>query len=257
MFYEAKHSLSTEYCQIENGSCFSFPLHIHGCFEIITVTDGEMEVTVGEQVKVLKKGDAAFIFPNLIHGMKTESVSKHKLCVFSSKLINHYSKKNQSLIPKSPFFTLDVTAEHLLSVLSPESDLCTKKAVLYYLAGLFDRTADFIQSSYDSRSALLYRILKYIEDSYTSECSLKSLSESLKYDYAYLSKYFIKNIKMTFNEYVNQRRISEACYLLSTTESSVLDVSTECGFGSLRSFNRNFLEIMGVTPARYRYRIAK
>ena len=257
MFYEAKHSLSTEYCQIENGSCFSFPLHVHGCFEIITVSDGEMDVTVGDETKTLRKGDAAFIFPSLIHGMRTEGVSAHKLCVFSGKLINHYSKKNQTLVPLSPFFRLDETATHLMSMLSTESDICTKKAVLYYLAGLFDKTAEYTAATTDSRSALLYRILKYIEDSYTSECSLKSLSENLKYDYSYLSKYFIKNIKMTFNEYVNQRRISEACYLLSTTERSILEISADSGFGSLRSLNRNFLEIMGVTPALYRSRIAK
>ena len=252
MFYETKHSLDTEYCKIECGGNFSYPLHIHGCFEILVITDGNMEVTVGESSRILKKGDAAFIFPNRIHGMRTVGRSAHKLCIFSGKLINHYSKKTQSYVPEDPFFTLDETALSLFSLLSSETDLLTKKSVLYYLSGLFDRTASYVSASADSGSALLYRILEYIEDSYKLECSLKSLSASLKYDYAYLSKYFIKNIKMTFNEYVNRRRISEACYLLDTTEKSVLDVSADCGFGSLRSLNRNFKEIVGVTPAEYR-----
>lgn len=252
MFYEAKHSLYPEYCQIESGKNFSYPLHVHGCFEIIMITDGKMEVTVGDKTQTLSKGEAAFIFPNRIHGMKTEEKSAHKLCIFSGKLINYYSKKNQSLIPENPFFSLDGTAENLFSILTPESCLCTKKAVLYYLSGLFDETASFIPAATDTRVSLLYAILEYIEKNYVSECSLKSLAEDLKYDYAYLSKYFIKNIKMPFNEYVNRRRISEACFLLNTTEKSVLEISSECGFGSLRSLNRNFKEIMGVTPAEYR-----
>ena len=252
MFYEAKHSLYPEYCQIESGKNFSYPLHVHGCFEIIVITDGKMEVTVGDKTKTLSKGEAAFIFPNRIHGMKTEEKSAHKLCIFSGKLINYYSKKNQSLIPENPFFSLDGTAENLFSILTPESCLCTKKAVLYYLSGLFDETASFIPAATDTRVSLLYAILEYIEKNYVSECSLKSLAEDLKYDYAYLSKYFIKNIKMPFNEYVNRRRISEACFLLNTTEKSVLEISSECGFGSLRSLNRNFKEIMRVTPAEYR-----
>ncbi len=252
MFYEAKHSLYPEYCQIESGRNFSYPLHIHGCFEIIVITDGQMDVTVGDKTETLSKGEAAFIFPNRIHGMKTEGVSSHKLCIFSGKLINHYNKKNQSLMPENPFFRLDATAETLFTLLAPESCLCTKKAVLYYLSGVFDKGASFIPAATDTRSSLLYAILEYIEESYVSECSLKSLSEKLKYDYAYLSKYFIKNIKMPFNEYVNRRRISEVCFLLNTTEKSVLEISAECGFGSLRTLNRNFKEIMGVTPAEYR-----
>ena len=96
MFYEAKHSLYPEYCQIESGKNFSYPLHVHGCFEIIVITDGKMEVTVGDKPKTLSKGEAAFIFPNRIHGMKTEDVSSHKRCIFSGKLITWSSIVNLS-----------------------------------------------------------------------------------------------------------------------------------------------------------------
>lgn len=252
MFYESNHSLNPEYCRIESGSDFSYPPHIHSCFEIIVITDGEMEVSVGDCSKILKKGEGAFIFPNQIHGMNTFDKSSHRLCIFSGKLINHYSKKNQSYIPKNPFFTLNETAMSLFYSLTDESSLCIKKSVLYYLAGLFDSTSAYVSVENASKLTLLYEILKYIEESYVSECTLKNLSSKLKYDYAYLSKYFIKNIKMSFNEYVNRRRISEVCHLLTTTDKSVLDISAECGYGSLRSLNRNFREIMGLTPADYR-----
>lgn len=252
MFYEAKHSLDPEYCRIESGSDFSYPPHIHSCFEMIVITDGEMEVSVGDCSKILKKGEGAFIFPNRIHGMKTYEKSDHKLCIFSGKLINYYSKKTMSCVPKDPFFTLDKTALSLFCSLTDESSLCIKKSVLYYLAGLFDATAVYVSTESASDFSLLYEILKYIEENYTSECTLKKLAEKLKYDYAYLSKYFIKKIKMSFNEYVNRRRISEVCHLLTTTDKSVLDISSECGYGSLRSLNRNFREIMGLTPAEYR-----
>lgn len=252
MFYESKHSLEPEYCRTESGSDFSYPPHIHSCFEVIVITEGEMEVTVGDSTRLLKKGEAAFIFPNLIHGMRTPEKSSHRLIIFSGKLINHYSKKNQSSIPTDPFFRLNENASFLFSSFKGDEDVCFKKSVLYYLSGLFDRTASYVSVESAPNASLLYSILKYIEDNYNGECNLKLLSETLKYDYAYLSKYFIKNIKMPFNEYVNRRRISEVCHLLKTTDRSVLDISAECGYGSLRSLNRNFREIMGLTPADYR-----
>ena len=47
-------------------------------------------------------------------------------------------------------------------------------------------------------------------------------------------------------------RVNKACSLLDETDKKVIDISEEVGFGSLRSLNRSFLEIMGTTPIKYR-----
>ena len=75
--------------------------------------------------------------------------------------------------------------------------------------------------------------------------------DSIKYDYAYISKFFKKNIGISFNEYVNRRRVSEACYLLKTTDKSVLEIGMECGYDSLRSFNRNFRLYLNMSPREF------
>ena len=46
MLYEAKNLLDSEEIKIERGENFSFPAHLHGSFEFITVTAGMMTVTV-------------------------------------------------------------------------------------------------------------------------------------------------------------------------------------------------------------------
>lgn len=64
MFYESKHPLDADYFQIERGQDFSFPPHIHHCFEIINVTEGKMTVTVSGKSRELCRGEAALVFPN-------------------------------------------------------------------------------------------------------------------------------------------------------------------------------------------------
>ena len=53
-------------------------------------------------------------------------------------------------------------------------------------------------------------------------------------------------------EYLNRTRIARATVLLRTTELPVLAISEEVGFHSVSSFNRQFLDIEGVTPLQYR-----
>ncbi len=43
-------------------------------------------------------------------------------------------------------------------------------------------------------------------------------------------------------------------YLLRNTDKSALECSCECGYTSLRSFNRNFKAIIGTSPTDYRVR---
>ena len=99
---------------------------------------------------------------------------------------------------------------------------------------------------------LLYDIFKFIENNYNKNCTLANLAKYTGYDYAYLSRYFRKAVGISYNDYVNQYRISKACYLLQNSEMTVLEISNECGFNSLRSLNRHFKEQLGMPPSDYR-----
>ena len=99
---------------------------------------------------------------------------------------------------------------------------------------------------------LLDKIFTFVNENYTEECTLKRVSEELKYDYSYLSKFFSEYVGMSFNEYINRVRISKACYMLKNTDNTIIKISDACGFSALRSFNRNFIKITGMTPTEYR-----
>ena len=49
-------------------------------------------------------------------------------------------------------------------------------------------------------------------------------------------------------------RIDKACDLLEETDKKTADISEDVGFGSIRTFNRAFLQISGITPLKYRNR---
>ena len=45
-FYELKHEIGADYFTVERNHDFSFPLHMHRCFEIILLLEGSMTVTI-------------------------------------------------------------------------------------------------------------------------------------------------------------------------------------------------------------------
>jgi YesN/AraC family two-component response regulator len=56
------------------------------------------------------------------------------------------------------------------------------------------------------------------------ECTLAALAAAIKYDMTYLSKFFVRNVGISFTEYVHQIRTSHACYLLQNTDKTILQI---------------------------------
>ena len=82
--------------------------------------------------------------------------------------------------------------------------------------------------------------------------TLDEVSKELEYSSVYLSRFFHQNTGMPYHEYAQMVKMNHACYLLKNTRWSILDISIQCGYSSLSSFNRSFKRIIGMNPTEYR-----
>ncbi len=250
MFYQFSHHGSGDYFVKEYRENFSFPLHLHLCFEFITVLSGELKITVDTREYLLHEGEALLIFPNQLHSLQSEK-SKHMLCIFSPILVQAYSAKTEKNIPENNFFIPDPYLINALDKLPENSKSFYKKGVLYSLCAQFDSGAKYISKD-TVRSDLISKIFAFVEESYDKNCSLSELSHTIGYDYAYLSRYFKKSTGLSFIEYLNQYRLNNACVLLENSDLPILECALSSGYTSLRSFNRNFKNRYSITPQEYR-----
>ena len=93
--------------------------------------------------------------------------------------------------------------------------------------------------------------LKVISENSGDTLTLKDVATKMNINYVYLSRLFsTANIK--FNDFLNQNRISKAMIALRNTNKTISDICYECGFGSLRNFNKVFLKKMNCTPKQFR-----
>ena len=250
MFYQLHYVGSSEYLKRETGENFSYPTHMHQCFELVTVLDGKMAITINDATYELNSGESILIFPNELHSLSSDR-SKHLLFIFSSKLIQAFSTKYQGKLPKNRIIKPD---QYLISVLNSVQDNSSSveaKGVLYSIAALVERDNVFIDRQ-SADNQLMMQIFSFVENNFKSECSLYDLSAHLGYDHAYLSRYFKKFTGMSYSNYVNLSRLNHASYLLKNSNLSILECSIESGYRSLRTFNRNFKEYFGITPIEYK-----
>ena len=247
MFYQDSHLplLFRHHCN------HNFPLHLHENFELITVRDGEMTITVEQTKYHLKKGDAVLVFPNQPHSLHTDTYSEDRLCLFSPQFVEEYKNAILKKLPKSNLFYPNPFYLEALFSLDNNPNIFKTKGLLYSICAEFDDTAEYKEKKFES-NGLLIRIFEFIEKNHAKQCDLRTLSNQISYHEVYLSRYFKQHTGLTFSDYVNRYRINESTYILKKTQKKILEVALDCGFTSLRSFNRNFKAIIGLTPNEYR-----
>ena len=250
MLYQDNHFGISEYFCKESRENFSFPMHMHHSFEFITILEGNMTVNIGNCRYELRSGEGVLIFPEQIHSLESTD-SKHLLVIFSPDTVSAYYSTHSTEIPKNSKITISPYLVHQLQILDAASSVIKRKAILYSLCAILDENAEYLKKKNDEYG-LIYSIFDFVEKNYANECSLHAMSRALGYSSSYVSRYFKEITTMSFVSYVNRYKISKACYVLKNSHKSILECACECGYFSLRNFNRNFKNIIGLTPKEYR-----
>lgn len=94
--------------------------------------------------------------------------------------------------------------------------------------------------------------LYYIRKNYMMDFPMEDLASLCSMSPTHFRRTFSSVMGFGALEYLIRIRITHAAILLRTTEVPVLDISEEIGFHSVSSFNRHFMEIIGMTPMKYR-----
>jgi len=98
---------------------------------------------------------------------------------------------------------------------------------------------------------LVLRVYRFVEERY-KDGGLSELADELKYDIYWLSRHIKKLTGRNYTELVQQKRLSQAQFLLQNTNLSVTDVGLAVGYSNLSYFYRIFKEKYGVSPKKWR-----
>lgn len=99
--------------------------------------------------------------------------------------------------------------------------------------------------------AAIFKLLDYIESNYT-DASLTEAAKTLHYDLSWLSREIVRKTGKTYTQLLQEKRLSQAAFLLKNTKAKVCDISLAVGYENVSYFHRIFTERFGVSPRGYR-----
>ncbi len=106
--------------------------------------------------------------------------------------------------------------------------------------------------SLNQYSPLVGKAITLISYDLTADLSLRAIAKTLMVNPTYLSGLFSKEMDCTLTDYVNQKRMEKAVFLLQTTKKQVSQIAFECGTPDTNYFIKLFKKYAGTTPSRYR-----
>ncbi len=241
--------------------------HLHKQAELFYVLEGHLSVTVDGKERILSPGEGALIFPNQLHSTDTDGTSRILLCIFDSDFCHSYARYFRHTHPENNFFVLDKTDVHskiaLMGLLRLTRDFerkapvppdilpCAEGYLTLLLSRLFAQLSlTDLPESEDLE--LEQRLLIYLDSHFTENLSLDILSRKFGVSRFTLSRIFSEKLHTTFPNYVNAKRLAYAADLLRSGNLSVTQIALDAGFGSSRSFFREFQKEYRTTPAKYR-----
>ena len=101
---------------------------------------------------------------------------------------------------------------------------------------------------------MISRSIDYISQCYMEDIRIGDLAKACHISETHFRRVFTSYMHMSPLEYINKVRIQTACEILKKTDESIADIAYKCGFTTNSTFNRNFRQLMGMSPAEWRKR---
>lgn len=251
LIYEKNRS-GSDHCTKIYAKNLTYHAHLHHSFEFVFCLEGEITVTVSGIPCLLQKNQGAMVPCNLIHSYETKHASELYVLQAGKNLLRDIADLFLQQQPERYTFAIDLTLRQLIIEYfsAPDRTVFGAKTVIYRAFDTFIRNNHFSPSD-GTDSSIAVRLLEYIQDNFQEPISLKTAAQYIDYDYFYVSKLLRKTLGTSFTQLLCEYRVAYAKELLKGKEHSVSQIALLCGFGSIRSFNRVFLQLTDTTPSQF------
>ena len=228
-------------CDWELRSQLKCGAHLHYHVEIVYMINGHATAFVDAVPFEISTGDLLVVFPNKIHRFEDEAgKNKYDLFIINPNLAPDLAQRIATENPQNPVIHNASDNSRIMALISILRDAKSfsdeHKQVLLrgYLTAFFAEILEMLpmKSANPEENQAIRSIVKYCSRNFTKELSLAVLEEELHLSKYYISHLFGEKLGISFNDYVNSLRVSEACRLLRMSDMSITEISGTAGFGT-------------------------
>lgn len=264
--------------QIDNDKHFYQRLHFHPELQLTLIKEGTGTLVVGDRIDRFQPYDLLLLGANVPHVLLNDSRyfeldSDQKVMAytffFREETLNHFFAKAPELLHigellreashgvrlrcvKPNLLTDKFEAindqrpfEQLITLLTTLDSL-TLSAICEQLSG----TA-YKQPNKPIDHQRLENVFNFILTNYANVVTLDDVANVANLTPHAFCRFLRMHTRKTFSQLLNEVRIEHACRLLKDSTQSVSQIAFECGYANLSNFNRQFKQLMNLTPREY------
>lgn len=95
-------------------------------------------------------------------------------------------------------------------------------------------------------------IAEYVKNNYNEDITLSYFAKKYYLNTSYLGFIFKQKMGVSFNKYLNIRRMEEAKKLLKNTDLKIYEIASKVGFKDSGYFSRKFESYTNLSPIEFR-----
>ncbi len=255
--------------------------HWHPEFELNMVFQGSQQLSIGKENIVLSEGDGCFINATTLHSISPSAGSEciHIGCVFAPDIISGGSplifQKYVKPIQESqglPCIALRRSVPWQRNVLDrifsmydildkgeDMPEISTRILLCEIWMMICGHYREYLGSTPGKAEELQEQRVKlmseYINEHFSEPIELSDIAERAHISVREAIRCFNNVLSMTPKQYLLDRRVTAARYLLEHSTLTITEVAMDCGFNSSSYFSKIFTRHTGVSPHEYRKRL--
>ncbi len=255
-----------------------FPKHTHNYVEVVYMCSGKTRHIINGSEVVLKQGELLFLSQNATQEIypasendigvnfivlpeffdQTLSMIGDEASLIRDFIIDCLRNGSQNIrylhFKVADILPIQNLMENLIWMLlntQPNKRRLNQTTMGLLFLHLMNSTDKMEIGKEHEAQELILQVFRYIEDNYR-DGELSELARENECDLYWLSRMIKQTTGKNYTELVQEKRLSQAAFLLSTTSLSIMDISLDVGYSNFSYFYRIFKKKFGVSPKDFR-----
>ena len=259
-------------CRLYRTPHFETNWHKHEEYELILITEGHGTALIGDYVGDYKSGDIYFLGSGLPHWFRKSHPN-----IIGSAIVLHFLKDFwgdhflqlpemktvlQLLDSDNNGIQLQKNLQKNITELMPQIQQANGLDRIYLLLKSLQQmgeskqvrviTKAFDSSANNKENSAIEKIFTYSFKHFLEPVTLGEVAVVVNMTIPTFCRFFKRNVKKSYFDFLKELRIGHACKLLRETNEPILNICYVSGYNSWAHFSKQFKQVKQLAPGTYR-----